>query len=106
MSEAPQLPTPTPRHSRFAKSDDGVSSQRDLREKLLVNWCGAEDLQQPQPARSNTAACATEGRRMGSGEGTEHQTEEADADMGRTRATRCSDRDISPWLVRLLCHDR
>jgi hypothetical protein len=34
MSEAPQLPTPSPRHSRFAKSDDGVSSQRDVREKL------------------------------------------------------------------------
>ena len=24
-----------------------------MREKLLVNWCGAEDLQQPQSARSN-----------------------------------------------------
>ena len=33
MSEAPQLPTPSLRHSRFAKSDDGVSSQRDVREK-------------------------------------------------------------------------
>jgi hypothetical protein len=33
MSEAPQLPTPSLRHSRFAKSNDGVSSQRDVREK-------------------------------------------------------------------------
>jgi hypothetical protein len=33
MSEAPQLPTPSLRHSRFAKSNDGVSSLRDVREK-------------------------------------------------------------------------
>ena len=33
MSEAPQLPTPSLRHSRFAKSNDGVSSQRDVRQK-------------------------------------------------------------------------
>jgi hypothetical protein len=33
MSEAPQLPTPNLRASRFAKSDHGVSSQRDVCEK-------------------------------------------------------------------------
>jgi hypothetical protein len=33
MREAPQLPPPSLRHSRFAKSNDGVSSQRDVREK-------------------------------------------------------------------------
>jgi hypothetical protein len=33
LSKAPQLPTPTLQHSRYAKRDDGVSSQRDMREK-------------------------------------------------------------------------
>ena len=33
ISEAPQLPTPSLRPARFAKRDDGVSSQRDVREK-------------------------------------------------------------------------
>jgi hypothetical protein len=33
MNQAHQLPTPSLQHSRLAKSDDGVSPQRDVREK-------------------------------------------------------------------------
>src|SRR4029450_10072987 len=42
---------------------------------------------------------------MGSAEGTDHQAEEADANLGLARAARFCDRDLSSRLVRLLRHD-
>jgi len=70
-----------------------------------LKWSGAEDLQQPQPAWRNAAARAADDRRVGSGEGTHHETEAANADLGHARAARRSDSDLSAWLVRLLPDD-
>src|SRR4029453_1584488 len=42
---------------------------------------------------------------MGSAEGTDHQAEEADADLGLARAARFFDGDLPSRLVRLLRHD-
>jgi hypothetical protein len=63
MSEAPPSCQRTKLRSvRFAKSDDDVRFRRDLREKLLVNWFGAEDLQQPQSAWGNPTARTADAR--------------------------------------------
>jgi hypothetical protein len=79
---------------------------KNVRSDRRLKWSSAsEDLQQPQPPWRDSAAGSAIGWRVGSAEGSEHQAEEANANLGVPRTARRADRDLPARLVRLPRHD-